>query len=111
MSHIKGRKTIVEQDLYLSSDVAQEEVGAIADGSKGRIYRYVLVGVADLVAGNLIQESVEDTTYENMVIPTAGVAGDQYISVTNGTATITSAQFEGGTITVYTAGTSLIGEE
>lgn len=111
MPFLKGPSIITAQDLYTSSVTAQEPVGKLMEGSKGRLYRYVLAGAVALVAGNVLQESVEDTTYENMVVGTAGVAGDQYIQVTNGTATITSEQFRGGTITVYTAGTSLIGEE
>lgn len=111
MPFLTGNRVISEQDLYVSSDVAQEGIGDIIAGSKGRLYRYVLAGAVDLVAGNLIQEAAEDTTYENMVVGTAGVAGDPYIQVTNGTATITSAAFVGGTINVYTSGTSLIGEE
>lgn len=104
-------KKISAQDLYTSSTIPVAEVGEIKPGSRGRQYRYVLVGASALVAGNVIQESAEDTTYENMVVGAAGVAGDAFITVTNGTATITSAQFAGGTISVYTSGTSLIGEE
>lgn len=111
MSHLKGPEIISAQDLYSSSATALAPVGSLAEGSKGRKFRYVLAGASALVAGNVLQESAEDTTYENMVVGTAGVAGDAYIQVTNGTATITSAQFEGGTISVYTSGTSLIGEE
>lgn len=110
MPFLKG-PLLTSQDLYSSSSVARELVGERREGSKSRLYRYVLVGASDLVAGNLIQESVEDTTYENMVVGLAGVVGDQFITVVNGTATITSAAFQGGTITVYTSGTSLIGEE
>ncbi len=110
MPFLKG-PILTAQDLYTSSAIAKETIGTIAPGSKGRLYRYALAGVADLVAGNILQESIEDTTYENMVVGTAGVAGDPYIQVTNGTATITSDQFKGGTITVYTSGTALIGEE
>lgn len=111
MSSLKGPITITNQDLYTSSATALHSVGDLAFGSKGRLFRYALVGASALVAGNILQESAEDTTYENMAVGTAGVAGDAYIQVTNGTATITSTQFEGGTITVYTSGTSLIGEE
>lgn len=111
MPFLKTRLQLTNQDLYTSSATALHLVGELADGSKGREYRYALIGAVDLVAGNIIQESAEDTTYENMVVGAAGVAGDPYIQVTNGTATITSAQFQGGTITVYTSGTSLIGEE
>lgn len=113
MSAIIGTRTIAEQDLYTSSSLASGafQVGDLVEGSKGRLFRYSLAGAVALVAGNLLQESAEDTTYENMAVGTAGVAGDKYIQVTNGTATITSAKFQGGTITVYTSGTSLIGEE
>lgn len=110
MPSIKG-PILAGQDLYSSSTTAINRVGELAMGSKGRLYRYVLVGAADLVAGNLLQESAEDTQFENMAVGTAGVVGDAYIQVTNGTTTVTSAAYENGTITVYTSGTSLIGEE
>jgi hypothetical protein len=111
MANLRGPQILTEQDLYTSSATRLEEVGSLMPGSRGRLFRYVLVGASDLVAGNVIQESVEDTQFENMAVGTAGVAGDQFIQVTNGTTTVTSAAFEGGTISVYTSGTSLIGEE
>ncbi len=83
MPFLKGPQIVTAQDLYNSSATKLEPVGSLAYGSKGRLYRYVLVGASDLVAGNIIQESAEDTTYENMVVGTAGVAGDPYIQVTN----------------------------
>lgn len=103
---------IADTDLYKSNSVASSvyQVGDLVLGSKGRRFRYALAGET-LVVGNLLQEPVNDTTYANMAVGTAGVAGDQYIQVTNGTATITSAQFAGGTIGVYTAGTAVVGEE
>lgn len=110
MAYLKGA-LLTAQDLYTSVAIAKGPVGELLPGSKGRLYRYVLAGASDLVAGNLLQESVEDTQFENMAVGVAGVLGDQFISVTNGTTTVTSAAFQGGTITIYTAGTSLIGEE
>lgn len=77
----------------------------------GKTFRYGLAGGSALVKGNLLQESAEDTSYENMAVGTAGVVGDQFLQITNGTATITSAQFEGGSIGVYTAGTVAVGDE
>jgi len=111
MANITGEITVTGQGLYTSSSIRTNNVGDLVHGTNGRKYRYALAGASALVAGNILQESVQDTTYENMVVGTAGAAGDKYIQVTNGTATITSAQFEGGTISVYTSGTSLIGEE
>jgi hypothetical protein len=113
MADITGLPLISDTDLYKSNAVASSvyQVGDVVRGSKGRLFRYTLAGAAALVKGNVLQESVEDTTYENMAVGTAGSVGDQYIQVTNGTATITSAQFVGGTIGVYTAGTVAVGDE
>lgn len=113
MADITGPVMISDTDLYTSSAVASSvyTVGDLAYGSKGRRFRYALAGASALVKGNLLQESAEDTTYENMAVGTAGAVGDKYIQVTNGTATITSAMFVGGTIGVYTAGTVAVGDE
>lgn len=113
MADITGLPLISDTDLYDSNAVASSaySVGDVVRGSKGRLYRYALAGATTLVAGNVLQEMVEDTTMENMAVPTAGTAGDMYISVTNGTSTITSAQYVGGTIGVYTAGTVAVGDE
>lgn len=87
------------------------QVGQIAWDVNGKAFRYALVGASALVKGNLLQAAAEDTTYENMAVGTAGVVGDAFIQVTNGTSTITSQQYEGGSISVYTAGTVAIGDE
>ena len=113
MANKTGPTIISDVDLYKSSTVASSvwNVGDLVEGNKGRKYRYVLNGGAALVVGNVIQESANDTTYANMTVRTAGVVGDKYLAITNGTATITSAQFVGGTIGVYTAGTVTVGDE
>ena len=105
--------TLSNIDLYTSDTTAPSGlyIGAYAMGSNGKGFRYSLNGAAALVKGNLLQEAVQDTTYENMAIGTAAVAGDLYLQVTNGTATITAAQMAGGSINTYTAGTVTIGDE
>jgi len=99
------------QDLYTSDTVKNHPIGALGFSVDGKMFRYALNGGAALVKGNLLQESAEDTTYENMAIGTAAVAGQNYLQVTNGTATITSEQFKDGSISVYTAGTVALGDE
>lgn len=116
MSLITGVPTIglLAVDLYQSGGTTAPSgygLGQINFGANGKIFRFGLVGASNLVAGNLLQESAEDTTYENMAVGTAASAGDAFIQVTNGTATITSEQFIGGSIGVYTAGTVAIGDE
>lgn len=100
-------------DLYSSStdQVGAEKIGQRQQGLNGKEFTLALAGASALVAGNLLQESVEDTSYENMAIGTAGAVGDNFLQVTNGTATITSLQFQGGSIGFYTAGTVAIGDE
>ncbi len=114
MASITGLTILTPADLYTSTATPGDQltVGQMAwDGNSGKIFRYALAGASALVAGNLLQESAEDTTYENMAVGTAGAVGDAYIQVTNGTATITNAQFVGGSISVYTAGTVAVGDE
>jgi len=114
MAGMSGLANIGSLGLYSStaSPGAGLTIGQLVwDGKTGKAFRYVLNGAANLVAGNLLCASVQDTTYENMTIGTAAAAGDMYLQVTNGTATITDAQFRGGTINVYTAGTIALGDE
>jgi hypothetical protein len=108
-------KTLATIDIYGTGTTTQPgpyQVGQIAWDVNGKAFRYVLAGASALVRGNLLQSPVSlGSTYQNMVVGTAGAVGDAYIQVTNGTSTITSQQFEGGSISVYTAGTAAIGEE
>lgn len=114
MAQLTGFVNVTAQDLYTSRPTPANDmmIGQIGvDARAGKYYRYALAGASALVAGNLLQEAVNDTTYANMTVGTAAAAGDRYIQVTNGTATITSEQFRGGTIHVYTAGTVPVGDE
>jgi len=114
MSFITGLPTISEIDLYTtnSTQPGPFSVGQLIAGANGKVFRYALVGSgSNLVMGNALQGSVIDTSYTNMAIGTAAAVGDTFLQVTNGTATITSQQFEGGSISVYTAGTVAIGDE
>jgi hypothetical protein len=114
MAFISGIATMSENDLYSStaSPAAGFYPGQIVwDGKAGKAFRYTLNGNVTGVIGNLLQAAAQDTTYENMAVGTAGAVGDTFIQVTNGTATITAAQFVGGSISVYTAGTVAIGDE
>lgn len=113
MANITGPKTISELDLYTTMTQAPSgfAVGDKVYGTNGKTFRLALIGASNLVMGNALQGSVIDTTYTNMAVGTAGAVGDTFLQITNGTATITSAQFEGGSISVYTAGTVAIGDE
>ena len=101
-------------DLYQGSTVQPGPylVGQLAWDVNGKAFRYCLNGATALVAGNLVQSPVSaGTTYQNMVVAVAGKVGDTLLNVTNGTSTITGQQFQGGSISIYTAGTDLVGDE
>lgn len=112
MAYVTGIGLVSGIDLYTVDDTPNQQIGQIVwDGNAGKAFRYSLVGGSNLVMGNLLQESVRDTQFENMAIGTAGAAGDAYFQVTNGTTTIVPAEFRGGDISVYTAGTIAIGDD
>lgn len=114
MAGLTGSGLISSPDLYSSSVTPGQNltVGQLFwDGKTGKAFRYTLNGASALVKGNLVQEAVEDTTMENMVVRTAGVKGDMSLAITNGTSTITNAQYVGGSLSIYTAGTIAICDE
>lgn len=114
MANVSGIATISGSDLYTSTATPGDGIypGQIVwDDKTGKAFRYVLNGGVTQVVGNLLQASAQDTSYENMAVSVAGVAGDTTLNITNGTATITAAQFVGGTLSIYTAGTIAIGDE
>lgn len=113
MAFLTGAPTIAQGDVYVSASTnpGALSIGQRVPGNNGKEFCYSFTGASALVKGNLLQESAQDTTYENMAVGTAGAVGDNYLQITNGTATITSQQFEGGSIGVYTAGTVALGDE
>lgn len=109
----KLTKIISPVDLYQSGTdiLGAELIGMKVPGLNGKEFALALVGGTALVAGNLLQSAVEDTQFENMAIGTAGVVGDAFLQVTNGTTTVIPYYFNGGSISFYTAGTVAIGDE
>lgn len=113
MAFLTGNPIISDSDLYSSSTVLPSGlyVGQLLFGANGKAFRYALVGASNLVMGNVIQSSAVDTQFTNMAVGVAGVVGDMSLTITNGTTTVSANQFDGGSISVYTAGTVAIGEE
>jgi len=114
MSAISGVGILTAADLYTSTaapgdGLVQGQQGV--DGKTGKVFRYTLAGASALVMGNVIQQPADLSTYVNMAVGTAGVVGDNFLQITNGTSTITAAQYKGGSISVYTAGTVAVGDE
>lgn len=87
---------IVAQDVYKSSATQQHVFGEKAYTPDGRTFRYVKVGAAALVPGNLLQGPAVVANHVNLT-PTAAVAvGDTTITVTLGATAATENQYAGG---------------
>jgi hypothetical protein len=107
MASLSGVATLSVQDIYTSSSTVPgaQQVGQLGVTPEGKMFRYGLVGAADLVKGNVLQASAEDTQFENMAVLAASVATagtTQQVTITNGTTTVSANQFDGGSVSVYT---------
>ena len=106
-------RRITELDLYTtgSDQLGPEEVGSKVAGLNGKEFALAYVGGSALVAGNLIQSAAQDTQFQNMTVGTAGVVGQNFLQITNGSTTVVPYYFKGGSIFIYTAGTDAVGDE
>lgn len=112
MARLTGKLATIDLYAGTSAQPGPYQVGQIAWDVNGKAFRYALAGASALVKGQVLQSAVSlGATYQNMVVAVAGAVGDTFLQVTNGTSTITSQQFEGGSISIYTAGTDLVGDE
>ena len=118
MAFLASTPTLSKIDLYASSTLVPSglAIGQLQFGPNGKAFRYVLTGASALVAGNVIQSSAIDTQFTNMgvtpaITSTQVTAGVSSIVITNGTTTVAANQFDGGSMSVYTAGTVAIGDE
>lgn len=91
---IKGKPNL---DIFEYGTTQQFPLGTRYD-RKGRIFHYCKAGLAALVAGNLIQSAVNggSTTYQHDLTPSATAIGQDTVSVTTVTDTLTKDQFAGG---------------
>jgi hypothetical protein len=62
----------------------------------GNRYRYVKNGLAALVSGNLLQEPVESTDWDNMAVPAAVAIGQTTVGVTLGSTATTADLLKDG---------------
>lgn len=95
-----SRATAAPGPNFYDIDTSQMwPLGAVAETSEGRIFRYVQAGAVDLVPGNLIQASAQLTNHQNMT-PTAAAAGATSVTFTLGATAVTANQYQGGWVAV-----------
>jgi len=90
----------LHEDIYTNSATKIHRIGQLLIDEWGRKFRYVKAGAVDLVTGNLLQESVENTNYRSMAVQAASAIGDKTIAVTLGGTAVTADQFVDGDLLV-----------
>lgn len=97
---------LMTQSIYDESSVNSVQIGTLGISKWGSKYRYVKAGASALVAGELLQESVESTNYRSMVCAESAAIGATSVLVTLGGSAVTASQFEFGTL-IIESGTGL----
>jgi hypothetical protein len=70
-------------DLWSSSATQTHQLGSRFVTSDGRVFRYCKAGASNLVVGNVIQASAQDTAHQQLT-PAAAAIGDRRIVATLG---------------------------
>src|SRR6267154_1845542 len=64
--------TLIETlQFYQTETVQTMDLGQLAFGAKGKMFRYVKAGASALVKGNLIQGPARDTAFTDMAVQAA----------------------------------------
>jgi hypothetical protein len=71
------------QDLWSSSATQRHQLGTRFVTSDGRVFRYCLAGASNLVVGNVIQASAQDTAHQQLT-PAAAAIGATSFTATLG---------------------------
>ena len=100
MSNSRGLTSLVAQDIWNESSVAQNDIGALGFDNFGNRYRYVQAGAVALATGHLLQETAEDTNFRSMAVATAAAIGATEVDVTLGGTAVTANLFDSGTFLV-----------
>lgn len=97
-----SQSLIIGQDLTKDSSTQQMALGAYAETSDGRGFRYCKVGATSTVAGRIYQSPAEDTTNFQNLTASVNSVGDTTVTTTT-TVTLTADQLAGGTLIVVSA--------
>jgi hypothetical protein len=89
-----------EQAVYNDEATAKAPIGAKVITPTGRVFRYALVGAADLITGNANQASLQLDHADNdtLAIATSVAVGDSSIVITNGGQTWTLDELKYGNL-------------
>jgi hypothetical protein len=90
-----GPIQIAPRNLWSSSATPEAPLGARFEASDGCVYRYCLAGASNLVVGNTIQASAQDTAHQQLT-PVAAAAGATTIVAALGASAAAANLYAGG---------------
>ena len=91
---LSGIPVIYGINPYSESSTPDHQVGAIGFTGDGRKFKYAKAGSSALVAGELLQSSVEDTGEQSILMAAASI-GDKTVTTAD-TVTVTANQYANG---------------
>lgn len=103
MAHLGAPLILSAQDTVTSTSTQAHPLGAYAETSDGRGFRYAKVGSSALVAGDVIQAPAQITTHQQLTPTAAAAIGDTSITVTLGATAATANQYADGWAVIDTA--------
>jgi hypothetical protein len=86
---------------FSSRSTPSVPIGTVAFDRFGRKYRYVRAGAADLVVGNVIQSSAQNTAHQNLT-PTATAAGAFAVTAALGASAAAADLYKNGYLYITT---------
>lgn len=87
-------------DIRLDTSTQQADLGARAETSDGRVFRYSLCGATAVVAGKLYDGPATIANHSNVTVQAAAAVGASQISVTLGGTAATLNQYANGVIVI-----------
>lgn len=90
------------QDLLVNSSTQFHKLGAYAETSDGRGFRYAKIGGTSTVAGRIYQAPAEDTSNFQNLTAAVNSVGDTTVTTTS-TVTLTANQLAGGYLVIVSA--------
>ena len=100
MSKFTGYVQVSPQDIHVSSDTQELNLGARAMLQDGREFVYVKAGASALVAGTLQQGPAIVANHQNIAVAAAAAAAADSVTVTLGATAATADFYAGGYMVV-----------
>jgi hypothetical protein len=104
MPNLTSDALTYDQQLFSSSATQRAPLGSKAVTKDGRVFRYCKAGASDLVVGNVIQASAQDTAHQQLTPVAAAIGAIQIVAALGASAAAANLYAEGWAIIDTTPG-------